>query len=374
MPSPIEINALRLISELFERPLSENEYIEGSDIKERIGMSPQDSNDAVDYLDSKGFIDRVNFLGTAPYHFGGVKINTHGKQFYYETKGLKPKKATSTRSKQAKVGGIKIFISHSSKDATIAKKLIDLLRMSLNLTDEDIRCTSVNGYRLKGGAETSTQLKAEVFSCELLIGLISSNSMNSHYTLFELGARWGAKKAMLPLIIDEKGAEVLKGPLQGINALDAHDAAQLLQFVSDAGGYINKMPSNPSAYHGHIQELIDSLAITQGKQEVIAENDNKQEVKAKHSVVEVDSYSGADKIIKENCEKEWPNDFHMQSYCITKQRDGIKTLRKGKPTDIPQNQFESIRQRAALEWPDDFHMQAYEEEKQFNALRKLREE
>lgn len=374
MPSPIEINALRLLTELFERPLSDNEYIEGSDVKERTEMNPQEANDAVDYLDSKGFIDRINLLGTAPYHFGGVKINIHGKEFYHETKKHRTKSISlNSKSKSTKVSRIKVFISHSSKDSAVALKVINLLRISLNLTDEDIRCTSVNGYRLKGGAETDNQLKAEVFSCELLVGLISAESMESHYTLFELGARWGAKKAMLPLIIDEKGAEVLKGPLKGINALDAHDAAQVLQFVSDAGGYLNKTASKPNSYHAHIEELISSLSITStsGKRDIHGKAEPKRKVDNEQAVVTKDDYLNADDIIRESCEREWPNDFAMQSYCIDKHQNALKTLRKGRPDDVPEVQFEIIWRKARQEYPNDFQMQAYEEEKQFKAWRIL---
>jgi hypothetical protein len=374
MQSPIETNALRLIVELFERPPGENSYLEGSDIQERTGLSPQDINDAVNYLNSKGLIEQLSFLGTTPYDFGGVKINVHGKQYYYDTKKLKSKRKSPVRNNSPKASSIKIFISHSSKDAGVAKKVIDLLRASLNLTDEDIRCTSVNGYRLKGGADTTSNLRAEVFSCELLIGLISANSMQSHYTLFELGARWGADKHMLPLIIDAKGTEILGGPLQGINALDAHDVGQVLQFVSDAGGYINKTAGKPSAYLSHIQDLIASLSSTQmlNSQEVNAKEGNREELNNKSSSTAEIDYSDADEIIRKSCEKEYPDDFAMQDYCIDKQQRALKILHKGRPSDIPEKQFEIIRKNAFREYPDDFSMQAYAEEKQFNAWRKLR--
>ncbi|RYE14122.1 MAG: hypothetical protein EOP45_20115 [Sphingobacteriaceae bacterium] len=204
--------------------------------------------------------------------------------------------------------------------------------------------------------------------------MISANSMQSHYTLFELGARWGANKHMLPLIIDTKGTEILGGPLKGINALDAHDVGQVLQFVSDAAGYINKPAGNPSAYHVHIQSLIDSLKSGQTSSEPEIKAKIEQEANnASHAIVEY-NYPDADKIIRESCEKEWPSDFAMQSYCIDKHHKALNTLRKGRPADIPEKQFEIIRKNAIREYPVDFAMQLYEEEKQFNALRRLRNE
>lgn len=43
---------------------------------------------------------------------------------------------------------IKVFISHSSKDVELVSKLINLFRDALNISPSEIRCTSIEGYRL----------------------------------------------------------------------------------------------------------------------------------------------------------------------------------------------------------------------------------
>jgi hypothetical protein len=243
MPSPIETNAAQILKALFDLNPADGVYPEGKDLKEATGLIPKDINDAIEYLDSQHLIERLNYSGTSPYHFGGVILNIRGKQRYYEL----GKKKVTTRSTVAKKKGIKVFVSHSSKNVEVAKQLIQLMRSALNLKAEDIRCTSVDGYRLPGGTSTDTQLQIEIYECELLVGLVSSDSMSSHYTLFELGARWGAKKAMIPLLIDSKGPGILKGPLSGVNALDAYEETQLMQFVGDAGNVLKITPEQTSS-------------------------------------------------------------------------------------------------------------------------------
>jgi hypothetical protein len=76
---------------------------------------------------------------------------------------------------------MRIFISHSSRDVKIAGILIDLLRFALNLRSEDLRCTSVEGYRLPGGASVDAVLRREVHDAQLFIGLITQDSINSAY-------------------------------------------------------------------------------------------------------------------------------------------------------------------------------------------------
>ena len=87
-------------------------------------------------------------------------------------------------------GSIKVFISHSSRDVEIAKGLIDLLQKALHLTSNEIRCTSVDGFRIPAGASIDDTLRAEVHDSVVLIGLVTPHALASAYVIFELGARW----------------------------------------------------------------------------------------------------------------------------------------------------------------------------------------
>jgi hypothetical protein len=55
-----------------------------------------------------------------------------------------------------------------------------------------IRCSRVDGYRLPVGVDTQVKLREEVNAAKVVVGLITPSSLNSHYVMFELGARWGA--------------------------------------------------------------------------------------------------------------------------------------------------------------------------------------
>jgi hypothetical protein len=368
MPSPIEKNALLVVMELFTAKLDTGVYPNGTDISKLTGLAPQEINDAVDYLDDQGLVKVIRTMGTRPYTFGGVLLNVHGKQFYHEN-DVKKSSSTTPRATKKK-GGIKVFISHSNKDVEVAKKVIDLLRISLNLKAEEIRCTSVDGYRLQGGAETDNQLKTEVFDSEVLVGLVSTDSMQSHYTLFELGARWGARRPMVPLIIDSKGAQVLQGPLKGINALNAYEEAQLQQSVGDIGKALKKKPDGPNSYHSHIKALIAALPVDPIEHKPI-ENISKDQ--ASIPILSPDDYSQADRLIKAHCALEWPENYSMQRHCIDEQRKAVQILKKGRPSDIDESQFIAVRKKAATDWPNNFDMRVHQEKEEFQALRELRD-
>ena len=149
-----------------------------------------------------------------------------------------------------------IFISHSSNDVEIAALLVELLRKALHLSSEDIRCTSVDGYRMQAGATINERLRAEVHDAELLIGLITPHSLASAYVIFELGARWGAGTPMIPLLAFGVTPGHLEGPLAGINALDSQDDGQVYQLLEDAAGYLQVTLDRPSSYAAAVNELV----------------------------------------------------------------------------------------------------------------------
>lgn len=151
---------------------------------------------------------------------------------------------------------LKLFISHSSKDLVLVEALLKLLRASLNLSAREIRCTSVDGYRLPAGANTNEQLKEEVYSSQTFIGVISNKSIKSMYVVFELGARWGANKPLIPLIAQGTNTSALGGPLTGINALSASSREQLHQLVENIAGQLSITPEPVASYSQIIEEII----------------------------------------------------------------------------------------------------------------------
>lgn len=151
---------------------------------------------------------------------------------------------------------MRVFISHSNHDVEVARLLINLLQKALPLTSDEIRCTSVDGYRMQAGVGFDEALRIEVHEAELLIGLITRDSAISAYVMFELGARWGANKPMIPLLASGATLEHLGGPLAGINALDARENGQVHQLLEDAAKYLGVTLSRTSSYVAAVNELV----------------------------------------------------------------------------------------------------------------------
>jgi len=126
-----------------------------------------------------------------------------------------------------------LFISHSARDQALAKALVELLRSALNIPPDQIRCSSVNGYRFPGGASVDDELRREVQSSKAFIALVTPSSIKSVYVLFELAGRWHGKLHLLPILGAGAGPEVLEGPLKALNALSCDDPAQVHQMIDE---------------------------------------------------------------------------------------------------------------------------------------------
>lgn len=143
---------------------------------------------------------------------------------------------------------MKIFVSHSSVDAKAAEALVELIRSALNVSAKDIRCTSVEGYKLSAGADSNQQLRAEVFECQAFIALLSPASMSSIYVMFELGARWGANRYLAPIMIGGTKGGDLKAPLSAIHAISGTSESDIHQLIEDLALRIELTSEKPAVY------------------------------------------------------------------------------------------------------------------------------
>ncbi|WP_082517086.1 toll/interleukin-1 receptor domain-containing protein [Acidovorax sp. Leaf78] len=271
---------------------------------------------------------------------------------------------------------IKLFISHSSEDAELAAIFVQLIVTALMVKAQDIRCTSVDGYRLPGGSDTDEQLREEALGAECFIGVISSQSLASAYVLFELGARWGARRHLIPLLAPGLRPQALKGPLRGLNALSCDSMADIHQLIAELASRMHIQSESPAVYQHQLEALVyyaTTLEIP------VDSTPTKEHIVDKHLIgvtatqipSQDDDYAASGEIIAQHCEREWPEDFSMRAYCINQQQEAVEKLRQGRPSDIPEEVFYQIRRKCAREWPDDFSMRQYSEEQQTAAYRSL---
>jgi nucleoside 2-deoxyribosyltransferase len=98
MGNPIEKNATKIIVSLFENNPHEDLLFDGDEISHWTGLNSVEINNAIDFLDDRGLLDRRNYLGTAPYNFGVVGLNSRGNYIYHELKEANEDKSEVTNN------------------------------------------------------------------------------------------------------------------------------------------------------------------------------------------------------------------------------------------------------------------------------------
>ena len=218
---------------------------------EKIDESSELSVDTVRELIEAGYLTAIDASSVDGVAYLRARITLPGRKYLNVLKsGAKEELVEMIENK------IRLFISHSSKDSKFVQSLVELLRTALPLPASQVRCTSIDGYRLPGGANTDQQLRQEVHEADTFIGIISLHSINSLYVAFELGARWGAGRSLIPLIVPGTDSNILSGPLAGINALNAGNRSQIHQLISDLSTELGVSAESPAAYEHNIESIL----------------------------------------------------------------------------------------------------------------------
>lgn len=117
----------------------------------------------------------------------------------------------------------KVFISHASKDKKIVEEVIELLE-TIGLSNQQIFCSSFEGYGIDLGENFLDRIKAELNENVLVIFILTHEFYQSPVCLCEMGASWVKTNDHIPIIVPPLDYKDVKGviPLtQGLKITEA---------------------------------------------------------------------------------------------------------------------------------------------------------
>ena len=157
---------------------------------------------------------------------------------------------------QVNTNEIVLFISHSSEDTKLAEAFVELLKNALPIPPEKIRCTSVLAHSFPYGTDGVEQARLEVLSAPIVIGLITPSSTQSHWVLFELGARWGQRKPLFSILAGGAGVDLLPGPIRSDHALKDVTNPAVVKFVDELASHLDIKPSSSWKYSKYVDAFV----------------------------------------------------------------------------------------------------------------------
>lgn len=127
----------------------------------------------------------------------------------------------------------KIFLSHAAADRPLVEAFETLLAKSLNITSEDIFCSSLEGQGVSKGGNFVEEIRAKAVEAEGVVALISPSYLDSPFCMAELGAAWALETKKLPIIVPPNSFEAMQATLLGIVGVKIDDEDALLQGFED---------------------------------------------------------------------------------------------------------------------------------------------
>lgn len=223
----LSTSALRVLSLVI--PPSQ-QFANASDLLRETGLTNEALSDAVDELEERGAVKPLrggeHDMPGVTLRFSAIQTTVDGRRLYRECAMDGDKNGTGNR--EVKTLDKLVFISHKETDELIADLLVDYIQTATGLSDGQILCSSVTGHKLTFGTTIAQQLRDGVHTSVVLVALLTPDCLDrSKWVLFELGAAWGMRKLIVPVLGPGLSSQDLPGPLSDSRAIkiDGNHAA-----------------------------------------------------------------------------------------------------------------------------------------------------
>lgn len=116
-----------------------------------------------------------------------------------------------------------VFISHAVRDKAIVEHLVDLIEDGIGVPENEIFCSSLDGYGIPTGDNFITYIKSQMQQPKVVILLLTPSYFESHFCVSELGAAWVMSHKVFPIIVPPLSYDAIKDVLTGTQAININD-------------------------------------------------------------------------------------------------------------------------------------------------------
>jgi hypothetical protein len=156
----------------------------------------------------------------------------------------------------------RIFISHSSLDASLVRAIVDLLERSLVILPGQLRCTSVPGYGIPLGAPSPAALRRDLKHCRFVLAVVTQNSLRAPWVLLELGAAWALGHETVLLLAPSVSVNEIKGPLSQLNHGSLVREEDLVQLVGQIAATAGLVCRDTAIWLASIKSVVEAASVS----------------------------------------------------------------------------------------------------------------
>jgi hypothetical protein len=152
----------------------------------------------------------------------------------------------------------RVFISHSSEDKPFVKKLVEILE-AIDLPQNQVFCTSIEGYGIPIGNDPAETLKKEINKNVLVFFVLTENFYKSQFCLFEMGETWALSKQHIPIIIPPFTFEQMKEVFPLSQGIIISNELELNSLKERICGLFTLSPQSVSAWEIKRDKIVSEL-------------------------------------------------------------------------------------------------------------------
>ncbi|UWM74984.1 TIR domain-containing protein [Rhizobium sp. WSM4643] len=124
----------------------------------------------------------------------------------------------------------KVFISHATADAALAKLVVNFLKEAVGVRDADIFCSSLPGHSIPLMEDFNLYLKNQIEQPSIVLALLTPAYFDSDFCLMELGAAWSRSLKTLAVVAPEISFDLVTKTLGLKQAWLINDHSRLSEF------------------------------------------------------------------------------------------------------------------------------------------------
>lgn len=109
-----------------------------------------------------------------------------------------------------------VFVSHAHVNTDSVRRLCMLLQDGMDLKPQQLFCSSLTGQGLLVGQDVQATLHQKLTRASCVLAYVTVDYFASPYCMCELGAAWGKRKVVLPVLVEPVSQSDLPGTVAGI--------------------------------------------------------------------------------------------------------------------------------------------------------------
>jgi len=116
-----------------------------------------------------------------------------------------------------------VFISHAVKDKELVKEIVGLIEEGMGVPEEEIFCSSLDGYGIPNGKNFVTHIKDQLLEPKVVVLVLTPAYFESKFCLSKLGAAWIKSHDIFPILVPPLQYSDVKDVLLGTQVSKVDD-------------------------------------------------------------------------------------------------------------------------------------------------------